>query len=147
MINLMEDETISIYEIENCPDAPAILNNLKEYNVESVGPANRKDLTISVRSSKGAVIGGLIGYTHWEWLFISILWVAEDSRGRNIGSNLVAEAESIAKHRGCRAVHLDTFDFQAPDFYEKLGYKKFGEIFDCPVKGKKRLFYKKEFWE
>ena len=41
-----------------------------------------------------------------------------------------------------RLIHLDTFDFQAKDFYLKHGYEVFGVLDDCP-KGHKRYYMKK----
>lgn len=43
---------------------------------------------------------------------------------------------------GCYLVHLDTFDFQAKDFYLKHGYEIFGVLADCP-KEHNRYFMKK----
>jgi ribosomal protein S18 acetylase RimI-like enzyme len=136
---------LKIHETDECPDAEEIFGQLKEYNISVLGPANRKGLTTTARMKSGELIGGLIGYTHWDWLFINVLWVKEGFRGQNIGTSLITQSEGLAARRGCKAVHLDTFDFQAPGFYEKLGYLRFGEIQDCPVKGKNRLFYKKVF--
>ena len=53
----------------------------------------------------------------------------------------VAEAE--ARQRGAQNAYLDTFSFQAPDFYKKLGYQVFGELPDFPT-GHQRYFLKKE---
>lgn len=141
----MKDIDIRFHDTDSCDDATDIITELRAYNISNIGPSNRKGLTISIRKNNGELIAGLIGYTHWEWLFINILWVKESCRGQNLGTKLVMEAEKLAKERGCFGSHLDTFDFQAPGFYKKLDYRRFGEILDCPVKGKKRIFFKKYF--
>ena len=41
---------------------------------------------------------------------------------------MLAEVESAAKEKGCYLIHLDTFDFQAKEFYEKQGYAVFGVL-------------------
>ena len=59
------------------------------------------------------------------------------------GSILLKEVEKIAKEKGCYLIHLDTFDFQAKDFYVKHGYEVFGVLDNCPP-GHKRYFMKKD---
>ncbi len=87
--------------------------------------------------------GGLIGQFLWQWLRIEILAVPERYRGQGVGSQLMASAESIAWAHGCRRAWVDTFSFQAPRFYEKQGYRLFGELADYPP-GETRSFYWKE---
>jgi ribosomal protein S18 acetylase RimI-like enzyme len=53
------------------------------------------------------------------------------------------KAEEIAANRGCLGIRLDTFSFQAPGFYEKLGYRIFGRLANHP-KGHERIYYFKE---
>jgi hypothetical protein len=53
----------------------------------------------------------------------------------------MAAAETEGRRRGCSAVWLDTFEFQARPFYEKLGYRLFGTL-DFPA-GFKRFFLQK----
>jgi GNAT superfamily N-acetyltransferase len=80
--------------------------------------------------------------TYWNILFISILFVDEKYRGKNIGSLLLRKVEDEAKLKGVTLAHLDTFDFQAKDFYLKNGYEVFGILDDCP-KDHKRYYLKK----
>jgi GNAT superfamily N-acetyltransferase len=74
-------------------------------------------------------------------LFIRYLWVSDSLRGRGIGRELMAGAEAHALERGCHSAWLDTFSFQAPGFYPRLGYTVFGEL-DYPP-GHKRIFLQK----
>jgi GNAT superfamily N-acetyltransferase len=60
------------------------------------------------------------------------LWVSEELRGGGLGAHLLGTAEAAARERGCGAVWLDTFSFQAPDFYKKPGYRQFGQLDDFP---------------
>jgi ribosomal protein S18 acetylase RimI-like enzyme len=72
-----------------------------------------------------------------------MLWVDEKHRNKGLGTQLLLKAEVLAGKRGCKYVHLDTFSFQAPEFYRKLGYKRFGALKPFP-KGSTRYFlYKK----
>lgn len=74
------------------------------------------------------IIGGLSASTFGSYLFIRLLWVSEEIRGRGIGRALVTRAEEEARKRGCTNVLLSTFDFQAEPFYVKLGYTPFARI-------------------
>jgi GNAT superfamily N-acetyltransferase len=81
----------------------------------------------------GRVVGGLIALTWAYWLHINLLWVEENRRGCGLGSRLMAEAERLAVERdGCRHARVETFDFQAPAFYQKLGYELVGSVTDYP---------------
>ena len=75
-------------------------------------------------------------------MFISVLFVDELYRGKGLGTLLVKHLEEEAKSLGLKLIHLDTFDFQAKDFYLKLGYEIFGVLDYCP-KGHKRYYLKK----
>lgn len=80
------------------------------------------------RSREGEIIGGLTGKTYWNYLEISFLWVSEAHQGSGIATKLMGAAEHEAHSRGCRHVVLDTFSFQALAFYQRLGYKEFGQL-------------------
>lgn len=99
-------------------------------------------LTLVLRGDDGSVVGGLIGETQWGWLRINILAVAESLRGGGWGRQLVEEAERVAVAAGCHSAWVDTFSFQAPGFYQKLGYQVFGELPDYPT-GQTRFFLSK----
>ncbi len=87
----------------------------------------------------GKIVGGLLGYTHWNWLIVKQLWVCDEARGRGSGSELIRAAEREAVERSCLHAHCDTFDFQVLPFYEKLGYEVFGKLEDYPL-GHTRYF-------
>jgi GNAT superfamily N-acetyltransferase len=72
----------------------------------------------------GALAGGLVGHTWATWLHVTYLWVDERHRGAGLGSRLLARAERLAREqRDCRMARLETWDFQAPDFYRRHGYE------------------------
>jgi ribosomal protein S18 acetylase RimI-like enzyme len=78
------------------------------------------------------IVGGAYGDTHYGWIYLSTLWVDEEVRGQGWGSRLIElfEAEGIA--RGCNGAWVDTYGFQAPNFYERLGYREFGRLDEFP---------------
>ena len=78
----------------------------------------------------------------FEWLFVNWLWVADPYRKHGVGSRLLSGAEAAARAEGCRGAYLDTFTFQAPKFYERLGYQEFGRLADFPP-GQSRIWFSK----
>ncbi|MFD8721593.1 GNAT family N-acetyltransferase [Streptomyces sp. NPDC059629] len=81
----------------------------------------------------GELAGGLVGHTWTTWLHVTYLWVDGRHRGAGLGGRLLAEAERIAgRDRGCTGARLETWDFQAPEFYRKQGYDVVCVIPDYP---------------
>ncbi len=122
-----------------------ILNGLIEFNARVLGPNTPEPLAIVLRDTDGeTVIGGMWAIFIYDWLFVELLFVPENLRGSGVGRSLMAKAEEAASKRGCKGVRLDTYDFQAPGFYEKLGYKPYGKLDHLP-KGHEQTFYFKKF--
>ena len=68
-------------------------------------------------------VGGLLASTYWGWLNIDELWLEEPLRGNGYGTVLMQEAEAEALGRSCTRAHAKTWEFQAREFYERLGYR------------------------
>jgi ribosomal protein S18 acetylase RimI-like enzyme len=105
---------------------------LRAHNDAAVGPSAYRTLALTVRD-KGKIVGGLVAETYWGWMYVNVLWVAERHRGKGFGQSLLRMAEAEASKRGVRNVFLDSFTFQAPDFYLKLGYREFGRLKEFPA--------------
>jgi GNAT superfamily N-acetyltransferase len=95
-----------------------------------------------VRDTQGQVTGGLSGATSRGWLFIDHLVLPVADRKQGLGSKIMAMAEQEAMARGCSDAWLNTFEFQARGFYERLGYACFGELANYPT-GFSRFFMQK----
>lgn len=116
---------------------------IDEHMMSTIGSSSGKDLTLLLRDEEGLIAGGVHGnYGQFGWLYISTLWVSEKARGRGFGSQLMAHIERAAIRAGCSHAYLDTFSFQAPEFYKKLGYTVFGELESYPA-GNTRYFLRK----
>ena len=135
------DLQISVSATATDDERAAIIGGLVAYNDAHAAAAGHEELAVVARDAE-TVIGGLLGHTNWNWLFIRQFWIAEAFRGSGLGRSLMHAAEAEAVTRGCTAAHCDTFDFQALPFYQKLGYEVFGQLENYPM-GHTRFFLRK----
>lgn len=124
-------------------DSASIVDGLHRFNLQYAEPEQYVPLKVFARNEMGVLVGGLLGETFWNWLHVDDLWVHESYRQAGVGKQLMARAEAEAIQRGCLHAYLDTLDFQAPDFYHKLGYTIWGVLDDFPP-GHQRIFLKKD---
>ena len=139
----MNDVKIEVRCDPSAEERDLIFYGLVQFNESQVGDARFKEFGILASGESEATIAGLLGHTLWNGFFISALWVAEAVRRKGIGRKLLAKAEELAVQNGCDHIHLDTFDFQAREFYEKNGFQIFGSIEDYPI-GHKRYYLVKK---
>lgn len=119
-----------------------IHRGLKDYNTAHFGYEDGKPLNLFIQNENDEIVGGLLGYTYWDFLAVDIFWLDESVRGQGFGEKMLAMAEQEAVNRGCTTAHLDTFEFQAPHFYEKYGYEQWGELKGYAGRFK-RIYYQK----
>jgi GNAT superfamily N-acetyltransferase len=115
---------------------------LVRFNRSKAGPLNYSRDVLTVRGSRGQLLGGLILQSYWRESYIELLWLSDRARAQGHGSALLQEAERRARRRGSRLIHMNTYSFQAPGFYKKQGYRLFGSISGSP-RGATRYFYVK----
>jgi GNAT superfamily N-acetyltransferase len=113
-------------------DSQVVLDGLRAFNVDVIGPPNIEPVAVFVRDASGRVLGGLLGEIKWRWLYVAKLWLSDELRGEGLGTRLLERAEQHAWRQGCLGVHLSTFEYQALPFYEKLGYEVFGVLEGYP---------------
>jgi len=127
-----------MFDIINCIDTDAdyILDRLVKYNLGQVPKTQETDFVNiykKIVNEKGEIIAGCLAKMYcWNVIYVDILWIDEVYRKQGLGSKLLKEIERIAVEEDCTLIHLDTFDFQAKDFYIKHGYEVFGVLEDCP---------------
>ncbi|MGM9986200.1 MAG: GNAT family N-acetyltransferase [Bacillaceae bacterium] len=95
-----------------------------------------------VKDETGKIVGGITGTSFWHYMHIDFLWVDESLRHGGYGSKLLQKIEDVAREKKCRLIMVDSFSFQAADFYKKMGYKEFGVVEDHP-KGHSQHFFEK----
>ena len=116
---------------------------IRSYNRSKREVAESEPLNLYVEDEHGEIMAGLVAETFGNWLEIEYLFVKEDLRGQGIGSQLLHQAESEAKKRNCRFAFVNTYQFQAPAFYQKHGYKEVFTLKDYPYTGQ-RYYYQKD---
>ncbi len=136
------NEAYTIAYLEQ-PAWDVIGQGISDFNTEKAGADDGKNLCFVLQTPDEEIVGGVIGATHWEWFYINLMWIREDQRGQGYGKQLLEMAEDEARKRGAKHAYLDTFSFQALDFYRKYGYEIFGELQDFPV-GHQRYYLVKE---
>lgn len=127
-------------------EAEFINSKIIEFNASRV-PFTQDEPFVNVafalRGKDQDLIGGIQAQMYcWRCLYIDVLWVSESHQRRGYGAALLQRVEDEARQMGCSLAHLDTFDFQAKDFYLRQGYEVFGLLEDCPPRHK-RFFLKK----
>jgi GNAT superfamily N-acetyltransferase len=120
----------------------ALWKSLVAFNRQAVGPLRYSRKIVTVRGESGRLLGGLILESYLRESYVELLWLSAAVRGARVGSRLLQEGERLARERGSVLIHLNTYSFQAPRFYEKYGYRRFGSLAGSPAAGK-RFFYVK----
>jgi ribosomal protein S18 acetylase RimI-like enzyme len=123
-----------------------LTRQLADFNARKLATVGRNQddpLAALLLDEAGQIVGGLIAVIHWNLLEIKVLWVGEGLRGRGHGSALLKAVEQEGLQRQCRQSVVDTFSFQAPDFYLRHGYEVFGVLKNCPP-GQRRYYLRKD---
>lgn len=123
---------VSIEPLAIAADVAVVRTGLRSFNVAHIGEPAEEPVQIFLRDDGGRVVGGLLGHIRWRWLYVAKLWIHDDHRGAGHGVALMTAAETHARARGCLGSYLDTFEYQARPFYEKLGYSVFGTLDGYP---------------
>ena len=113
-------------------DVEFLENQINAFNIAQTGIAFGGWLTCFVRDDQGKIVAGLHGYVWGDCCQIETLWVFAGLRGQGYGTRLLQAAEQEALRRGCTLAVLDTFSFQAPEFYRKQGYEVAGVVDGYP---------------
>ena len=120
----------------------ALRNELIAYNIATAAIDASRDIAVFLHDAQGSLMGGVVGTIWGQCVEINYLWVHPSLRGNGYGSRLLQTLEQEARAQQCHSAILDTYSFQAPDFYQRLGYEVFGVIEGYP-EGYQKLFLKK----
>jgi GNAT superfamily N-acetyltransferase len=120
-----------------------LITAVENYNVRTTGDDNYFPVNFLLRDETGAIRGGILADLWGGWLHVQFLWVDESLREQGYGSALIQAAEAEARAKGARSAYVETFSFQAGPFYERHGYRVFGELEDFPP-GHRYYFMRKQ---
>ena len=127
----------------DAPEVETVLaKRIYEYNAAATGYYDGESFTAVHRSDSGELEAGISGYTWGGCCYVAYLWVADELRGKGIGSGLLDAVERHAQQKGCLVAFVSTHSFQAPAFYARRGYEEVARVNDHPV-GHASLFYAK----
>lgn len=96
-------------------NAQAILKKHVEKPIKSFG--------IFIKDTSENVLGGVKGATYYGCLYVDMLWLKEELRHQGFGTRLMEEAERIGREHECSFAAVNTMDWEALSFYQKLGYE------------------------
>ncbi len=116
--------------VHSPPDPRAVRdleNRLAVFNRERAPDLIDVEVLVEART-RGTLRGGALGIDQGGWMFLHVLWVEPEHRGKGVATALMAKLEETAAARGCHGLHTDTFSFQALPFYLGLGFEVFGEL-------------------
>lgn len=103
-------------------DQQLLFDGISDDAAKKKGMERIKPFSVFVRDANQSILGGATGVTYYGCLYVDMLWVKESMRGHGLGKKVVEEAEKIGKERGCSFSTLNTMDWEALPFYQKLGY-------------------------
>jgi GNAT superfamily N-acetyltransferase len=115
-------------------------DRLYEFNSRATGIFDGELLHASVEDEAGNIGAAISGHTWGGCCEIGRLWVHESMRGTGTGTALMEAAEREATRRGCHQMVLSTHSFQAPRFYEKLGFQRLAAVPNYP-RGHENIVY------
>jgi GNAT superfamily N-acetyltransferase len=139
----MKTPSVELCDERECEQLEAFLvERIYEFNAQATGYFDGRLIGGQMRDEAGDVIAAINGHTWGGCCVVAHLWVHELHRGRSLGRLLAQAIEAEASRRGCEQIELSTHSFQAPAFYERLGYEKQAVIHGQP-KGHANIAYVK----
>lgn len=124
---------ISKVDIPTDSELQQLAAGLRGYNQAFVPQITPEKLATFVKTDTGEVLGGCYGVINWGWLYIEWLWCHENIRGQGYGTQFITAMENYALSKGISHIKLETADFQALGFYQKLGYSIYGTLENYPI--------------
>lgn len=123
-------------------DVRVLEEGLTGHAIAQAGAGAPGRLAVYLYDEGGRIVGGVFARVWDGVLDISLLWVHEDYRREGYGRRLMTAVEAEGVRAGCELAELRTFDYQAPEFYRRLGYEEYHVVDGWP-RGHRRHFFRK----
>lgn len=120
-----------------------IYNGLVEFNTQNFKELNEIQFGVFIRDETGNIVGGATGKSLYTTFHINYFWISESFRFKGLGKELFHRIELEAKKNGALNIFLETYSFQAPDFYKGLGFTEVGRYSDYPKAGIDKIVFQK----
>lgn len=115
----------SPYQLEHYNTIPyedVLFHGISEEAFHAKGLPPICPFSVFIKDQKQNVLGGISGTSFYGSLYIDSLWIAPSLRHQGWGTKLMQEAEKIGRECSANFVTLNTMDWEALPFYQKLGY-------------------------
>lgn len=134
-------------KIENRPITPEEKQNVSDgfdrhCLAKDAPPHCPEDFCFVATDDEGVIKGTIYGHMVWDWMYIDVLYAEDTCRNKGLGTSLMQKAETLATERGLCGIYLTTQNWQAPGFYEKMGYTPYYDLPDFP-RGHSRIGFRK----
>lgn len=128
---MANSEVLTLVTTDREEDVEFIEKALRQQNrLEAPSTQSKEPVkyNLVLKDHSGDVVGGVITTIYRYSMYVETLWIDEKYRKGGYGTQLMIQAEETARAHGCTMMQLDTFNYQAPEFYKKLGFVQFGEL-------------------
>jgi GNAT superfamily N-acetyltransferase len=105
---------------EDCSELLFI--GVNEAAKQAKGMRPMQTFSLAVKDSKDQIVGGANGVVYYGCLYVDMLWIDKAARHLGLGSKLMHKAEQIGRQNQATFATVNTMDWEALNFYQKLGY-------------------------
>ena len=110
----------------------AIEDRIYHHNCCATGRDDADGLGFVIHNEAGQMIGVAAGYTWSGASELKQMWIDDAYRGRGYARALLDAFVAEAGNRGVRRIWVASYDFQAPEMYEKAGFRRVAEFEGWP---------------
>lgn len=123
MLSVQSDYVITLEENPEKDETKVLWDGLQEHAQLTRGlPPTGKSFAFFIKDDHAQIKGGCSGYLFYGCAYINLLWMEKTLRGQGLGTQLMKRPKEFAKENQCSFMSVNTMDFEALDFYQKLGF-------------------------